>query len=128
MPKFDLPEGTYIDVRFTFGEAYDKVSEKGNVTVAPESGFAEVIGHSNTLTSVALAFGRYGPERGRVAFFVQPKGLKAPAKAKAPAKRRAKAPAKAPAKAEAPAEAPATTDLQQMIAAEIAKALAAMTK
>lgn len=75
MPKFDLPEGTYIDVRFTFGEAYDKVSEKGNVTVAPESGFAEVIGHSESLVKVAATFGRYGTERGKIAFFVQPKGL-----------------------------------------------------
>jgi hypothetical protein len=113
MPKFDLPQGTFIDVRFTFGEAYDKVSEKGNVTVAPESGFAEVIGHSDGLASVAATFGRYGAERGKIAFFVQPKGLKAPAKA--PAKR------KATAKPKAEAAAP---DIQALIATEIAKALA----
>jgi hypothetical protein len=127
MPKFDLPEGTYVDVRFTVSQAYDKVSEKGNVTVAPEATFAEVIGHSESLAKVAMTFGRFGSDRGRLAFFVQPKGLATPApakpKAKAPAKPKAKAPAKA---AEAPAEAP--TDLQAMIAAEIAKALAAMAK
>lgn len=126
MAKFDLPEGTFVDVRFTIGEAYDKVSEKGNVTTAPESMFAEVIGHSESLTSVAMTFGRYGTDRGRLAFFVQPKGLATPkpaakAKAKAPAK--GKAAAKPKAAAEAPAETP---DLQAMIAAEIAKALAAM--
>ena len=125
MPKFDLPEGSYIDVRFTVGEAYDKVSEKGNVTAAPEAIFAEVIGHSETLTKVAMTFGRFGSERGRLAFFIQPKGLASPAPTKAKPKAKAKAPAKAK-PAEAPAEAPA--DLQQIIAAEIAKALAAMAK
>jgi len=126
MPKFDLPEGSYIDVRFTVGEAYDKVSERGNVTVAPESMFAEVVGHSDGLTSVAMRFDRFGDKRGRLAFFVQPKGLATPA----PAKPKAKAPAKAKAKPKAPAKAPAEapTDLQAMIAAEIAKALAAMAK
>lgn len=126
MPKFDLPEGTYVDVRFTIGEAYDKVSEKGNVTAAPEAMFAEVIGHSETLTKVAMTFGRFGSDRGRLAFFVQPKGLATPA----PAKPKAKAPAKAKAKAKAPAkaEAPAAPDIQALIAAEIAKALAAMAK
>ena len=93
MAKFNLPEGFFVDVRFTFGEAYDKVSEKGNVTVAPESGFAEVIGFGGA-ESVAMKFGRYGAERGKVAFFV-----------KAPTKAPAKAPAKA--KAEAP-------DMEQM--------------
>lgn len=125
MPKFDLPEGTYVDVRFTVSQAYDKVSEKGNVTVAPEATFAEVIGHSESLAKVAMTFGRFGSDRGRLAFFVQPKGLASPAPTKAKPKAKAKAPAKAKA-AEAPAEAP--TDLQAMIAAEIAKALAAMAK
>lgn len=122
MPKFDLPANTYVDVRFTFSEAYDKVSERGNVTVAPESGFAEIIGHSDGLMKATMTFGRYGAERGKIAFFVQPKGLATP---KAAAKPKPKAAAKPKAKAKAPADA---TDLQQMIAAEIAKALAAMAK
>ena len=101
MAKFDLPEGMFIDVRFTFTQAYDKVSEKGNVTVAPESGYAEVIGFGG-LEAAAMKFGRYGAERGKVAFFVKPK---------APAKAKAKAPAKAKVEAPAKAEAP---DMEQM--------------
>jgi len=101
MAKFNLPEGFFVDVRFTFSEAYDKVSEKGNVTVAAESGFAEVIGF-NGAESVAMKFGRFGADRGKVAFFVKPAKGGAPAKAKAKAK----------AKAEAPA--PEAPDMEQM--------------
>jgi len=100
MAKFDLPVGSYIDVRFTFESAYDKESAKGNFTLAPESGKAEVIGFAG-FEDMTAVFGKYGADRGKINFFAK----LGKSKAKAPV---APAPAKAPvAKAKAPAKAKA---------------------
>jgi hypothetical protein len=118
MAKFDLPVGSYIDVRFTFESAYDKESAKGNFTLAPESGKAEVIGFAG-FEDMTAVFGKYGADRGKINFFAKLGKSKAAAAPAAPAPVKAKAPAKAKAKAEpaAPApEAPAAPDLAAMMA------------
>jgi hypothetical protein len=103
MAKFDLPVGSYIDVRFTFESAYDKESAKGNFTLAPESGKAEIIGFAG-FEDMTAVFGKYGADRGKINFFAK----LGKSKAKAPVAPVAPAPAKAPvAKAKAPAKAKA---------------------
>ena len=114
MAKLDLPKGSYIDVRFTFESAYDKESAKGNYTLAPESGKAEVIGFAG-FEDMTAVFGKYGADRGKINFFAKLGKAKAAPVAPAPV---AKAPAKGKAKA-APvpvAEAPAAPDLAAMMA------------
>ena len=107
MAKFDLPKGSYIDVRFTFDSAYDKESAKGNYTLAPESGKAEVIGFAG-FEDMTAVFGKYGADRGKINFFAKLGKAKAAPVAPAPV---AKAPAKAKAKAApAPVEAAPADD------------------
>ena len=107
MAKFDLPKGSYIDVRFTFESAYDKESAKGNYTLAPESGKAEVIGFAG-FEDMTAVFGKYGADRGKINFFAKLGKAKAAPVAPAPV---AKAPAKAKAKAApAPVEAAPADD------------------
>ena len=97
MAKFDLPVGSYIDVRFTFESAYDKESAKGNFTLAPESGKAEIIGFAG-FEDMTAVFGKYGADRGKINFFAKLGKSKAKAPV-APAPVAAKAPAKGKAKA-----------------------------
>ena len=118
MAKFDLPVGSYIDVRFTFESAYDKESAKGNFTLAPESGKAEVIGFAG-FEDMTAVFGKYGADRGKINFFAKLGKSKAKAPvAPAPAPVAAKAPAKGKAKSliiasePAPAPAPAEDDAE----------------
>ena len=107
MAKLDLPKGSYIDVRFTFESAYDKESAKGNYTLAPESGKAEVIGFAG-FEDMTAVFGKYGADRGKINFFAKLGKAKAAPVAPAPV---AKAPAKAKAKAApAPVEAAPADD------------------
>ena len=118
MAKLDLPKGSYIDVRFTFDSAYDKESAKGNYTLAPESGKAEVIGFAG-FEDMTAVFGKYGADRGKINFFAKLGKAKAAPVAPAPV---AKAPTKAKAKSviiasePAPAPAPAAPDLAAMMA------------
>jgi hypothetical protein len=130
MAKFDLPVGSYIDVRFTFESAYDKESAKGNFTLAPESGKAEVIGFAG-FEDMTAVFGKYGAERGKINFFAKLGKSKAkapvapaPVAAKAPAKGKAKAAPAAPAP-EAPAM-DAEARLEAMLEAMLEKKLAAI--
>ena len=108
MAKLDLPKGSYIDVRFTFDSAYDKESAKGNYTLAPESGKAEVIGFAG-FEDMTAVFGKYGADRGKINFFAKLGKAKAAPVAPAPV---AKAPTKAKAKAAPAAEAPAEDDAE----------------
>jgi hypothetical protein len=130
MAKFDLPVGSYIDVRFTFESAYDKESAKGNFTLAPESGKAEIIGFAG-FEDMTAVFGKYGAERGKINFFAKLGKSKAkapvapaPVAAKAPAKGKAKAAPAAPAP-EAPAM-DAEARLEAMLEAMLEKKLAAI--
>jgi hypothetical protein len=130
MAKFDLPVGSYIDVRFTFESAYDKESAKGNYTLAPESGKAEVIGFAG-FEDMTAVFGKYGADRGKINFFAKLGKSKAkapvapaPVAAKAPAKGKAKAAPAAPAP-EAPAM-DAEARLEAMLEAMLEKKLAAI--
>ena len=82
MAKLDLPKGSYIDVRFTFESAYDKESAKGNYTLAPESGKAEVIGYAG-FEDMTAVFGKYGADRGKINFFAKLGKAKARQKAAA---------------------------------------------
>jgi hypothetical protein len=130
MAKFDLPVGSYIDVRFTFESAYDKESAKGNFTLAPESGKAEVIGFAG-FEDMTAVFGKYGADRGKINFFAKLGKSKAkapvapaPVAAKAPAKGKAKAAPAAPAP-EAPAM-DAEARLEAMLEAMLEKKLAAI--
>ena len=127
MAKLDLPKGSYIDVRFTFESAYDKESAKGNYTLAPESGKAEVIGYAG-FEDMTAVFGKYGADRGKINFFAKLGKAKAAPVAPAPV---AKAPAKAKAKAApAPVEAAPAMDaearLEAMLEAMLEKKLAAI--
>lgn len=130
MAKFDLPVGSYIDVRFTFESAYDKESAKGNFTLAPESGKAEVIGFAG-FEDMTAVFGKYGADRGKINFFAKLGKSKAkapvapaPVAAKAPVKGKAKAAPAAPAP-EAPAM-DAEARLEAMLEAMLEKKLAAI--
>jgi hypothetical protein len=130
MAKFDLPVGSYIDVRFTFESAYDKESAKGNFTLAPESGKAEIIGFAG-FEDMTAVFGKYGADRGKINFFAKLGKSKAkapvapaPVAAKAPAKGKAKAAPAAPAP-EAPAM-DAEARLEAMLEAMLEKKLAAI--
>lgn len=127
MAKFDLPKGSYIDVRFTFESAYDKESAKGNYTLAPESGKAEVIGYAG-FEDMTAVFGKYGADRSKINFYAKLGKAKAAPVAPAPV---AKAPTKAKAKAApAPVEAAPAMDaearLEAMLEAMLEKKLAAI--